>query len=121
MGDVARRGDLPRNVLDSSGRRDFGLVVLERLRDLLRPLETSSMMTETVMSRRVSAISVEGDILCVDKRRLGARWLQKKGNCPACLGCPSTADICMYCSLYVYGEEVPIMAAKVVGARWTLR
>lgn len=62
-GDVARRGDLPRSVLDSSGRRDLGLEVLERLRDLLRPLETSSFIPATGASRKASVVSARGAIL----------------------------------------------------------
>lgn len=41
QGDIARVLDLPRSVLDSSGRRDLVLAVLDKLRDLLRPRDTS--------------------------------------------------------------------------------
>ena len=69
-GDVARLGDLPRNVLDSSGRRDFDLAALERLRHLLRPLETSSFMPGVVTCRKWSKFSIARDIFCVRRKQL---------------------------------------------------
>lgn len=62
-GDVARRGDLPRSVLDSSGRRDLDLPTLDELRDLLRPLETSWSGARCPASRKMSPVSLRSDIL----------------------------------------------------------
>lgn len=75
-GEVARRGDLPRSVLDSSGRRDLVLAVLERLRDLLRPLETSSFVPAEVTSRKVFVVSSRGAILPLGDSRLGSEKIE---------------------------------------------
>lgn len=62
-GDVARRGDRPRSVLDSSGLRDLEVAALDVLRDLLRPLDTSWSAARWAASRRTSPASVRGDIV----------------------------------------------------------
>lgn len=57
-GDVARRGDRPRRVLDSSGRTDLALPARPELRDLLRPLVTSWSVVAWPASRKMSPASV---------------------------------------------------------------